>query len=138
MQVEHITLFFIIISFYLLDDIGNILEELSCVAPRSKESADQSCIVAVKRTDGQDRDDERPGTSFSRTSYLGGKPLKRAQILSYSDVGPKQQNQTTFWMFTPGWVVTDSFCIESGVLRHKLRLPTIYHSRNFEITLSGG
>jgi hypothetical protein len=62
------------------------------VAPRSKESADQNCIVAVKRTDGQVRDDERPGTSFLRTSYLGGKRLKRAKLLGYSDVGPKQQN----------------------------------------------
>jgi hypothetical protein len=51
------------VSDYHQDDIGYALEEIfpagcatlvSCVAPRPKESADQHCIVAEKRTDGQD------------------------------------------------------------------------------------
>ena len=51
------------VSDYHQDDIDYTLEELfpsggatlvSCVAPRPKESADQHCIVAVRRRDCQD------------------------------------------------------------------------------------
>jgi hypothetical protein len=51
------------VSDYHQDDIGDALEELfpagnaklvSCVAPRPRESADQNCIVAIRRIDRQD------------------------------------------------------------------------------------
>ena len=51
------------VSDYHQEDICYILEELfppgsaklvSCVAPRPRESADQHCVVAVRKTTGQD------------------------------------------------------------------------------------